>query len=440
MNLPSTDNPGETERNSRNDRGQPLPVTPADGPVPEATYRDVLHVPYTARLLSGTLIGRLPNSMAPLAILIHLGTAPGTGFGSAGALAALYLMASAVGGPVAGRLVDRYGQTTVFSVGATMSGAALVAVAAGPGPLWCAGAAVLVAGATKAPLEAGLRALLSGPMMPTRSHRRVALILESASQEVTYIAGPLLVAGIAAATSAYWALLMTAFLGIVGAALVVTAPPSRTWTGSPGRTDWRGPIRSPGLRALCLAMVWVGVPIGAITPLALAAANRYHDPALSGALPAALSVGAVLGGLVYGARAWPGTTGQHLVILSGAFAAGWLVLIAADSPATALIATAVPGLVMAPLLGAAFLVTSALAPRGTVTEAQALLVAALDVGCALGTAAAEILHEVLLPIGAAVGALILVTFRHRLTSITPADRHGPLPAPPNPLPTKETTS
>lgn len=377
-----------------------------------ARYRDVLRVPHASRLLAGTLIGRLPTGMAPLAIVLI--SAPDSGYGLAGGLAALYLLANALGGPLLGRMVDRCGQTQVLAIGATVSSAAFFAMAAGHGRSWWMVAAVLVAGVAKPPLDAALRALWgSGSAMPTREHTRVALALDAASQELIYVAGPLLVAGIAATASASWALVTTAVLGIAGTAVVVTAPPSRSWRTARQASDWLGPLRTPRLCVLYLAMVCVGVPMGALTPLAASAAERFGDAGLSGALPAALSVGAFLGGLVYGARSWPGVTADQLLVLTGAFTLGWLPLTTVDGSTTALLACVVPGLFMAPLLSAAYVVTTALAPTGTVTEASALLVAALDIGCAVGSAVAGLkLTQALLPAGSAAAFLILLGARH----------------------------
>ncbi|MFG2425658.1 MFS transporter [Streptomyces sp. NPDC048448] len=326
-------------------------------------------------------MGRLPNGMAPLAIVLTGAHAYGATSGAA--LAALYLLASAAGGPLIGRQADRLGQTTVFTVSGLVSGAALVAVAAGSSQPWQVAAAVAVAGGTKPPLEAGLRSLWGtgpGSVMPTRDHQRTALALDAASQEMIYIAGPVMVAGIALAASPPTALLVTAVLGMAGTALVVTTRASRSWTAADKRPgDWLGPLRSPHLRTLYAAMACTGVPIGAITPLAITAATRYHAVWLVGGLPAVLSAGAVLGGFAYGARSWPGTTPQQLIAFAVLFSAGWLIVTVTGGPATVFAATAGAGLFMAPLLAAAFGVTGALAPRGTVTEAQALLVAALDV-------------------------------------------------------------
>ena len=390
----------------------------ASGSLPAVRYRDVLRVPHAAQLLVGSLIGRLPTGMAPLAIL--LSADHGAGFGaSAGLLAAVYLVANAVGGPLSARLIDHCGQRHALTVGAALSSTAFVALAAGPGKVWWAVVAVAVAGATRPPLDATLRALWGARgMMPTPAHQRVALALDSGTEELIYIVGPLLVATIVSATSASWALLATAAVGALGTALFVGTPMSRAHAVDlpPARPDWIGPVRSPSLRMLYLAMVCVGVTIGALTPLAVEAADQFDAPELSGGLPAALSCGAVLGGLAYGARTWRGSTAGHLMVLSAVFAAGWIPVIIEGSPTTALCSAAVPGVAMAPLLGAAFVMTSTFAPPGHTTEAHALLVAFLDIGCAIGTAAAGVTHtQLLLPAGAAAAALILATARRRLT-------------------------
>ncbi|MCX5173385.1 MFS transporter [Streptomyces antibioticus] len=395
----------------------------ATGSPSAVRYRDVLRVPHAAQLLVGSLIGRLPTGMAPLAILLSAdhGAQYGT---SAGPLAAVYLVANAIGGPLSARLIDHYGQKHALTVGAALSSTAFVALAAGPGKGWWAFAAVAVAGATRPPLDAALRTLWGARgMMPSSAHQRVALALDSGTEELIYVVGPLLVATIVTATSASWALVATAAVGVLGTALFVSTPVTRAHTGDSGPThpDWLGPIRSPRLRALYLAMVCVGVTIGALTPLAVEAADQFNAPELSGGLPAALSCGALLGGLAYGARAWRGSTAGHLIVLSAGFAAGWIPVITAATPTTTLYAAAVPGLAMAPLLSAAFVMTSTFAPRGHTTEAHALLVAFLDIGCAIGTAAAGITHtQLLLPAGGAAAALILATARRRLTPDVPA--------------------
>ncbi|MFD0663837.1 hypothetical protein [Thermocatellispora tengchongensis] len=81
----------------------------------------LLRFPYVLRLLLGTLVGRLPTGMAALAISLVLREA-GAAYGFVGFAAGTYAVASAAGGPVLGRLVDRLGQTRVLLPSAVLAG------------------------------------------------------------------------------------------------------------------------------------------------------------------------------------------------------------------------------------------------------------------------------------------------------------------------------
>lgn len=124
-----------------------------------AGYLDILRARHAARLLAGTLVGRLPNGTAPVAIVLFT-RAEGGSYALAGALAAVYGLATAVGQPLLGRAVDLYGQPRVQLPAAVVSalGMALLALA-GLESLPLAYAAVAVAGVFTPPLEGGLRAL-----------------------------------------------------------------------------------------------------------------------------------------------------------------------------------------------------------------------------------------------------------------------------------------
>ncbi|WP_187352101.1 hypothetical protein [Allosaccharopolyspora coralli] len=71
-----------------------------------APIREILTSPYVPRLLSASLVGRLPTGMAALAILLTVRAHGGT-YTLAGVLSAIYAASSAIGGPLLGRLIDR---------------------------------------------------------------------------------------------------------------------------------------------------------------------------------------------------------------------------------------------------------------------------------------------------------------------------------------------
>ncbi|MEV8351865.1 MFS transporter [Streptomyces niveus] len=178
-------------------------MTLTDSPTSSArtTYGAVLGSPYVARLLGGTLVGRLPNGMAPVAIVLLVTTDGGTlAFG--GLLSALYGLASALSQPVKGRLMDRHGQTRVSGPAAILNSAALLALPATgtTGSPAVAIVIVVLGGLAAPPLEAGLRALWPS-VLPDPVRRHTALALDTGTQGLLYITGPLLVAVLTAAHS-----------------------------------------------------------------------------------------------------------------------------------------------------------------------------------------------------------------------------------------------
>lgn len=64
-------------------------------------YLEILRARHALRLLTGTLVGRLPNATAAIALVLFVRASGGT-YSLAGALAAVYGVANAVGQPVLG--------------------------------------------------------------------------------------------------------------------------------------------------------------------------------------------------------------------------------------------------------------------------------------------------------------------------------------------------
>jgi MFS family permease len=349
-------------------------------------YLDFLRKPHASRLLGGTLLGRLPNGMGALAIVLFV-RAHGGGYTLAGVLSALYGLAMAAGQPVLGRAMDRFGQPRILTTGAVAAAAGFAMLAAaGLHPLPVAVGGVLLAGFATPPLEAGLRALwpsvLSGP-----AEVQAAYALDAAAQELLFTCGPLLV--IAAATvSKEVALLLTGLLGVAGTLVVTSSRPSRAWRGERGGGHWAGPLRSPGIRVLIAALTFVGVALGVISVAVVTYADARHLSYASGALLALTALGAFIGGVTYGRRPRPGPPARRLALLMTGLAAGYLPLMWAPVfPVMALLAL-LSGVFLAPVLACTFTLVDGLAPRGTVTEAFAWLVTAFGVGSAVGAALA----------------------------------------------------
>ncbi|HEX6468577.1 MAG TPA: MFS transporter [Streptosporangiaceae bacterium] len=354
-------------------------------------YREFLRTPSAPRLLGGTLLGRLPNGMGGLAIVLFV-RAHGGGYTLAGALSALWVVALAAGQPVLGRAMDRYGQPRILLASALAAAAGFTALAVlGIDTLALTVAAVLVAGFCTPPLEAGLRALWP-TVLPTPAQVRTAYSLDAAAQELIFTFGPLLVVVVAAVSKAV-ALIVTGLLGVAGTVIVASSHSSRRWRGAHRAADWAGPLRAPGLRVLVAVFACVGFALGALSVAAVTYADARHNSSASGLLLAVNSAGALFGGLLYGSgRHGRGDAGAFTLLLAG-LAAGYLPLALAPALPFMIPLAFLSGLFLAPALAATFTLIDALAPQGTVTEAFAWLVTGMAGGAAAGAAAAGIMSD-----------------------------------------------
>ncbi|GAA2900138.1 MFS transporter [Streptomyces mexicanus] len=352
-----------------------------------AGYLDILRARHAARLLVGTLVGRLPNATAAIAIVLFVRAEGGT-YSLAGALAAAYGVANAVGQPVLGRLVDLYGQPRVQLPAALAAALAMTVFAlTGTGPAALAWTAVAAAGLFTPPLEGGLRALWPS-VLPREEQVHTAYAMDAVAQEVMFTVGPLLVTVCVSVWSAQAALVVLNVLGVLGALSVVVSPPSRAWRSAPREAHWLGALRSPGLLALLGAFLFVGIALGSITVAAVSYADGHGGDAVYGWLMAALGLGALAGGAVYGARQWAGVPERRLRVLVALLAVCYLPLMLRPGAVAMVLLTVVSGVFLAPCIACAFIIVDRHAPRGTVTEAFSWLVTTFTVGASVGTGVA----------------------------------------------------
>ncbi|MFF9897312.1 MFS transporter [Streptomyces longispororuber] len=350
-------------------------------------YGEILRTRYAARLLVGTLVGRLPNATAPIALVLFV-RAEGGSYSLAGALAAVYGVANAVGQPLLGRLVDLYGQPRVQLPGAVVSALAMAVLACtGPDSLGAAYAAVAVAGLATPPLEGGLRALWPG-VLREDGQVHTAYAMDAVAQEVMFTVGPLLVTGCVALWSEQVALLVVNAVGVLGALSVVVSEPSRRWRSQAREAHWLGALRSPGLLALLGAYLFVGVALGAINVAGASYADGHGGDVVYGWIIAGIGLGGLVGGVLYGARQWTGVPERRLVVLVALLAVCYLPLLLMPGAVGMTALSALSGLFLAPSLACAFVVVDRHAPAGTVTEAFSWLVTTFTVGASLGTAGA----------------------------------------------------
>ncbi|MEU3857465.1 MFS transporter [Streptomyces sp. NPDC028722] len=347
-------------------------------------YLEILRARHACRLLTGTLVGRLPNATAAIALVLFV-RAEGGSYSLAGALAAVYGVANAAGQPVLGRLVDLYGQPRVQLPAAVLAALSMTAFAfLGTGSLPVAHATVAAAGLFAPPLEGGLRALWPS-VLRREDQVHTAYAMDAVAQEIMFTAGPLLVTLCVSLWDERAALLVLNLLGVLGALSVVLSPPSRAWRSAPREAHWLGALRSPGLLALLAAFLFVGIALGSITVASVSYADGHGGDAVYGWLMAGLGLGALAGGSVYGARRWAGAPERRLTVLVALLAVCYLPLTLTPGTVAMVLLSVVSGVFLAPCIACAFIIVDRHAPAGTVTEAFSWLVTTFTVGASVGT-------------------------------------------------------
>ncbi|CAN5281154.1 MFS transporter [soil metagenome] len=382
------------------------PGTAARSPLRTVTAtRGVLY------LLATSLIGRLPTAMAALAI-VQLVRLSGGDFALAGGMTAVYIVAGAVGQPLLSRLVDQRGRTVVIVLSTLISAAAFVAVATfatGLPALAAVGAAA--AGFFAPPLEPSLRSLWPR-LVPEGAPLKAAFSLDAGAQEILFVVGPLLtVAGIGA-FGATGNVVFAAVLGLVGGLAFAAHPLSRR-THLDERTD--APRESPWARAafrrVAAFAFAAGLPVGVLTIAATYVEESRALPGFSGWALAVNALGALVGASLLALRPLRVDPRRAIAVCGLLLALGYLPL-AFSLPAPVWLAGAlISGLMLPPTLAQVFEVVAALSSPGSLTEANAWVVSAINVGIAAGTLGAGAvssahLHPVLL---VAVGGALVLT-------------------------------
>ena len=172
-----------------------------------------------------------------------------------------------------------------------------------------------------------------------------------------------------------------------GGALAFSATgASRAWRGVPHDAGWLGPLAAPGMRTVFVVLGAFGTAVGVVQVLLPAFADERGSAETGGLYLALLSAGSLAGGLIYGARSWPGSPVLRLPVLLLALGTGFALLAAASVPAVLAVLLVASGLVLAPATVVASTLLDTAAPPGTVTEAFAVMVMGIVAGTALGNA------------------------------------------------------
>ncbi|MEU6577535.1 hypothetical protein [Streptomyces sp. NPDC046805] len=352
-------------------------------------YLRVLRAPQAPRLVVAMFVGRLPNGMFPLGIVLVLHRSSGSYSVSGAALAAL-MLGTTCSAPFRGRLVDRWGQSRtlvplVLVQTVAMAGF-LIAASAGHS-VWGLIPLAAAVGATNSTLGGSMRQIWP-VLVRSREELPAAYALQALLEDLIAVTGPLIVPLVLAFASPVMVLVFAEAAALLGTAVFATAAASRSAVGRPTRSrSLLGALSTPGMRILVLTLAAAATVIGMLYIEVPAFAGGAQN-ANAGSLLAVMAGGSMIGGLSYGARTWTSGVDRRYVRLTGAFAATVAPLALARTVLQLGVLLSFAGIVYAPRLISAYLLLDDLAPRDALTEAYTWLVSANAAGVALGSALA----------------------------------------------------
>jgi MFS family permease len=324
-------------------------------------------------------------------LLVHGAT---QSYALAGAAAAALAIGDAAISPLQGRLIDRCGQRRVLLPSAALYAGALSALAGAAH--FDAPALVIIAlsgagGAAYPPISAGMKVLwptLVAPGEPLAA----AYLLESLIQQTFFFVGPLLVAGLVAASSAAIAVLTVGALALGGTAVFAAAAGQTRLHGTTETRHLAGALADTAVRAIVAVTFLQSIIFGALYIGLPAFAARHGGANSAGLLFAALNAGAIAGGLTGVGRSRRGAVAGYtrLCVL---MAVSLAPLILARSVAQLAVVLVLAGLFIAPTAASSYVLIDLVSPRHARTEAFAWMSTAVAVGAAIGSSTAGLITE-----------------------------------------------
>lgn len=361
------------------------------GTVAAGSYADLFRLPGVARTFVPALVGRLAYGVLPLSLLFTVQHATSSFATAAGATALNGFAALSM--PLKARLIDRFGQrlvipaiTSAMVVTLVLTATMARSGATAPLPWLVAGLAVGLASPPLGPsMRAQWRALVPEDAVGT------AYALDAVGEETLYLLGPLIAAAVLAVGPAYVGVLGCAALLCVGAAGLASSSVAAARPEMGRQPIGRGPLRHRPFLGLLGVMGAVGAVTATIYTATAARALATGHPSHAGLADAAIAVGSVAGGLLWGRRRPAWSWRRNLAVLLTVIGAAAAVASTLGPFWSFAAVLAVGGLAISPVYVVAYQASDSLVSPSEVTEASTWVNTVTNLGVSLGGAAAGFL-------------------------------------------------
>jgi predicted MFS family arabinose efflux permease len=266
----------------------------------------------------------------------------------AGAAAGTFLIATGAARPVQGRLIDAHGPRPVLIPSAFVHVAGIAALVAWielDGAGWPVLLFAIPVGLSEPPVSASMR--IAWGRMAEPGDRTAAYSIVTLTQEGAILLGPLMLALMVAVASAAAGVLVVGALSSVGTLALAAVMPRGGHLSEARRSS---ALRSAGVRLALIVNLVFALAIGCADLGIPALAGERGAPAVSGLLLAVMSIGGILGAIVYATKRWGSVTSSRLSVLLALFAAAMAPLIATPSFAVMVIPLLLAGAAINPIV------------------------------------------------------------------------------------------
>ncbi len=348
-------------------------------------YAEIFRTPGAKGFSAAGFLARLPIAMAPIGIVAMLSQTHGE-YWLAGAVSATYALTNALVSPQISRLIDRLGQTAVVVPTTTLSVAAFLALIVATNqewPIWVLFVTAFLAAAMPS-MSAMVRARWT-ELFRNRPELNTAYALESAADELVYIAGASLSVGLAVALFPEAGMLLsTACLAIGTTGFILQRATEPQVRAVPHDRPRRSAIRQRPVQVITLALIFVGSIFATVEVSTVAITKELGQPHAASLVIGVYALGSFVVGLILGALNPRMALQRQLLIAVGVVAVSTLPLLIADTVPLLAVAVFVSGLAISPTFITSFGLIERRVPESMLTEGVTWVMTGIGIGMALG--------------------------------------------------------
>lgn len=337
----------------------------------------------TRGLLVYLMVGRIAGAAFPIAFVISL--AHMQGYAAAALAQGIFVFTLAFGAPLRARMLDVWGSRRILPLQLAVSGASLsgmsVAIGHTKSLALIVGLSVLVS-ASSPSIDPAVRASWRS-VAETEEQLAMLHTADSILEEAGFLIGPALAAAVLLSTGYQWALIVLAVAMVANRVIAFCCRPIRSRLfadkpeldvqataadeAAPGRGRAArlahmvfGPILRADLRTIVSPLMLMGGTFGVLAVALPDIAARHGSMATAGFLTALISLGGVIGGLVYGTLGKIGTPPVRHALLGMVFGLPALSLCIARTPLSVAPLLVISGLAVTPFYINAYLMIDSL--------------------------------------------------------------------------------